>query len=114
MMALPDAESLLRQISACGMSVERRGQHLLVSPKHLIAGELRAAIRQQRHALLSMVKGEADVPCPHDVLERAAILEFCERIDRASADLMALGEFGFANWESLALAQMGRDPDCDR
>jgi hypothetical protein len=32
--------------------------------------------------------------CPHDVLERAAILEFCEGLPRREADALALAEFG--------------------
>jgi hypothetical protein len=35
--------------------------------------------------------------CPHDVLERAAILEFCEGLTRKDADAQALAEFA-ADW----------------
>ena len=41
------------------------------------------------------------VPSAHDVLERAAFLEFCEGLDRAAADKQALTEFGFESWDSL-------------
>jgi len=42
------------------------------------------------------------VPSTDDVLERAAFLEFCEGLDRASADRQALREFGFHSWDALA------------
>ena len=41
---------------------------------------------------------------PMDVLERAAVLEFCEGLPRKRADAQALAEAGFASWEGLALA----------
>lgn len=63
MTVLPDAKALLRQLSARGMSVERHGRHLLVTPRRHLTGELRAAIREQRHALLGIVNGEVCVPC---------------------------------------------------
>ena len=37
--------------------------------------------------------------CPHDVLERAAILEFCEGLSRKEADTLALAEFGHTSWD---------------
>ena len=40
--------------------------------------------------------------CPHDVLERAAILEFCEGLPREEADALALAEFGSPSWEALS------------
>ena len=40
--------------------------------------------------------------CPHDVLERAAILEFCEGLPRKEADTLALAEFGLTSWEALS------------
>jgi hypothetical protein len=42
------------------------------------------------------------VPSADDVLERAAFLEFCEGLDRPSADSQALHEFGFDSWNALA------------
>ena len=42
------------------------------------------------------------VPSTDDVLERAAFLEFCEGLDRPSADSQALREFGFHSWDALA------------
>ena len=103
-MALADAETLLREVSSRGLSIERRGQHLSVTPKRLLSDELREAIRSNRCALLQIVKGQRELPCPHDILERAAMLEFSEGIDRNTADAIALGEHGFASWEALALA----------
>jgi hypothetical protein len=41
---------------------------------------------------------------PADVLERAAILEFCEGLPRQQADARALSEAGFESWEELAIA----------
>ena len=41
------------------------------------------------------------VPSIDDVLERAAFLEFCEGLDRASADAQALHEFGFDSWDAV-------------
>jgi len=48
-----------------------------------------------------MASAETDMPLHHDVLERAAILEFCEGLTRGDADALALAEFGYASWESL-------------
>ena len=45
--------------------------------------------------------GPRETVCPHDVLERAAILEFCEGLLRKDADALALAEFGCASWEGL-------------
>jgi hypothetical protein len=39
--------------------------------------------------------------CPHDVLERAAFLEFCEGLTRKEADALALAEFNCTSWEDL-------------
>lgn len=50
------------------------------------------------------------VPSAADVLERAAILEFCEGLNRDTADATALGEHGFESWQSLALA-LAQDAD---
>ena len=44
------------------------------------------------------------VACPCDVLERAAILEFCSGLPRKEADALALAEFGLPIWEALALS----------
>lgn len=41
-------------------------------------------------------------PSVVDVLERAAFLEFCEGLDRETADRLALAEHGFPSWEGLA------------
>ena len=38
--------------------------------------------------------------CPHDVLERAAILEFCEGLPRQDAEALAFAEFGWTHWEA--------------
>src|SRR5215831_126951 len=43
--------------------------------------------------------------CPHDVLERAAILEFCEGLPRHEADALALAEFGLPAGEDFAPLQ---------
>ena len=48
------------------------------------------------------VKVVGFVPSTDDVLERAAFLEFCEGLDRSSADRQALREFGFHSWDALA------------
>jgi hypothetical protein len=40
--------------------------------------------------------------CLHDVLERAAILEFCEGLSRKEADTRALTEFDLTSWEALS------------
>jgi hypothetical protein len=39
--------------------------------------------------------------CLHDVLERAAILEFCEGLPRKEADVRAITEFDLTSWEAL-------------
>ena len=102
MTALTDAQALLQRMSSRGLSVERVGQHLLVSPKRMLNDELRTEIRSLRHTLLRIVKGQRELACTHDVLERAAFLEFCEGMEREQADAMALGEFGYTSWEELA------------
>jgi hypothetical protein len=43
--------------------------------------------------------GSRQTVCPHDVLERAAILEFCAGLPRKEADTLALAEFGWTSWE---------------
>lgn len=48
------------------------------------------------------VKVAGFVPSTDDVLERAAFLEFCEGLDRTSADRQALREFGLDSWDALA------------
>lgn len=45
------------------------------------------------------------VPEVAEVMERAAILEFCEGLDRESADHRALGEFVFTSGSALIEAQ---------
>ena len=40
--------------------------------------------------------------CARDVLERAAILEFCEGLPRENADALALAQFGCTTWEVLS------------
>jgi len=52
---------------------------------------IRARARQHEHTTTT-----------DDVLERSAFLEFCEGLDRPSADRQALKEFGFENWDALA------------
>ena len=52
-----------------------------------------------------MVSAIGHVPGTEDVLERAAFLEFCEGLDRASADRQALKEFGFDSWEALGQSE---------
>ena len=39
--------------------------------------------------------------CVHDVLERAAILEFCAGLPREHANALALAEFGCTTWDVL-------------
>jgi hypothetical protein len=48
--------------------------------------------------------GSRKAACLCDVLERAAILEFCAGLPRKEADALALAEFGIPTWESLALS----------
>ena len=45
---------------------------------------------------------QRETVCPHDVLERAAILEFCAGLPRKEADAMALVEFGRTSWKTLS------------
>jgi hypothetical protein len=44
---------------------------------------------------------QRETVCPHDILERAAILEFCAGLPRKEADALALAEFGYTSWEGL-------------
>jgi hypothetical protein len=45
--------------------------------------------------------GSRKAVCPHDVLERAAVLEFCEGLPRKQADAQALAEFGGASLQAI-------------
>jgi hypothetical protein len=45
--------------------------------------------------------GSRDAGCPHDALERAAILEFCEGLTRKDADIQARAEFGCTPYEAF-------------
>jgi hypothetical protein len=48
-------------------------------------------------------RGNAQSGFSHDLLERAAILEFCAQLQREEADALALATFGVGSWEALAL-----------
>jgi hypothetical protein len=48
---------------------------------------------------------ETAVLLPHDIEERAAILEFCEGLSREQADTQTLAEFGYHSWEDLLVPQ---------
>jgi len=45
---------------------------------------------------------QREAVCQHDVLERAAILEFCAGVPRKEADAMALVEFGCTSRKTLS------------
>jgi hypothetical protein len=45
--------------------------------------------------------GSRETDGPHDVLERAAILEFCEGLPRKQADAQAIAEFGGASLQAV-------------
>ena len=61
------------------------------------------------------------LPCPSDLVERAAMIEEGDGIDREAAERRALTEHGFASWSALALAHADRitieldrlPPPCD-
>ena len=63
----------------------------------------------------------AYVPDPSDVIERAAMIEEGDGIERDEADARALAEAGFPSWSALALAHADRievelsrlPPPCD-
>lgn len=44
------------------------------------------------------------LPCPADVIERAALIEAGDGIARELAEVRALAEFGFPSWSALATA----------
>src|SRR4051794_15882413 len=54
-------------------------------------------------------RANAPVVCTHDILERAAILEFCARLPRDEADRLALAEFGVTASGALALLHEAAD-----
>lgn len=48
------------------------------------------------------------LPCPSELIERAALIEEGDRLDREAAERRALTEHGFASWSALALAHADR------
>ena len=99
------AYRILQRLRANGLQFGLADGQLAVQPRARITNEIRNAIKSRRDELVQLVVAERGVPCPHDVLERAAILEFEGGCPRDEADKIALAEFGFGSWEALALAK---------
>lgn len=99
------AYRMLQRLRADGLQLGLSGGQLAVQPRARITDKTRNAIKSCRDELLQLVEAELRAPCPHDILERAAILEFDGGCPRDEADKIALAEFGFGSWEALALAR---------
>ena len=99
------AYQMLQRLRADGLQFGLSGGQLAVQPRAHITDEIRNAIKSRRDELVQLVEAERCLPCPHDILERAAILEFDGGYSRDEADARALGGFGFVSWEALVLAQ---------
>ena len=71
------------------------------------AGDTETRLAAKRVPIVPNIPAQSDAQqretvCPHDVLERAAILEFCAGLPRKEADAMALVEFGCTSWKTLS------------
>jgi hypothetical protein len=101
------AYQLLQRLRVDGLQFGLSRGLLAVQPRARITDEIRNAIKSRRDDLVQLIEAERRAPCPHDILERAAILEFDGGYSRAEADALALAEFGLANWDELALPNAG-------
>lgn len=99
-----NAAQLLHDLRAAGLHFAASDGALTVGPRDLITPEAREAIRAHRDELLGLILAELR----HDVIERAAILEFDGGHARADADRQALAEFGFASWSDFEAPGQGR------
>lgn len=99
------AFQVLQELRADGLLFGIRGGMLAVEPRESITDEHRRVVLSHRDELVRLIAAEQHPPCPHDVVERAAILEFCEGLPRAEADALALAETGFSTWDALFSAQ---------
>lgn len=97
------AYQMFQRLRADGLQFGLSGGQLAVQPRARITDEIRNAIKSRRDELVQLVEAERCLPCPHDILERAAILEFDGCYSREEADALALAEFGFGSWGGLAL-----------
>ena len=98
----------IRVLRSLGLKFHNSEGQLAVAPQSLITADARAAIRTHRDCILQLIELEKQPPCVHDVLERAAILEFVGGYSRKDADRLALGEFGLASYDQAALPALRR------
>ncbi len=96
---------MLQRLRADGLQFGIQDGQLAVRPRERITNEIRNTIKLCRDELVRLIEAEGGAPCRHDVLERAAILEFDGGYCREEADALAHAAFGFGSWEALALAQ---------
>ena len=104
------AYQMLQALRGLGLHIGQIDGILAVRPRELINNEIREAIKSRRDELLQIVEIEGAPPCPHDILERAAILEYDGGHTREEADALALAHFGFTSWNEVHIAhsQLGR------
>ncbi len=102
------AHILLYKLRVLGFEFSIREGRLAVKPKPKITAGIRETITANREQILRHVECESWPPCEHDVLERAAILEFDGGHCRVDADRLALAEFGLSSWDELGSPNRGR------
>ena len=90
------ARETLRALRSRGLEFSHSEGQLAVTPRAFITADVRAVIKTHRDSILRLIELEQQPPCVHDVLERAAILEFDGGYDRTEADRLALSAFGFS------------------
>ena len=101
------AYQMLQGLRGLGLHIGQIDGMLAVHPRELINNEIREAIKLRRDELLQIVENEGAPPCPHDILERAAILEYDGGLARVEADQLALSEFGLSTWDDVKVPSAG-------
>ena len=98
---------MLQRLRADGLQFSLSGCQLAVQPRARITHEIRNTIKSRRDELVQLVEAEHRATCPHDVLERAAILEFDGGHSRDDADRLAHAEFGLTYGADLPAPSTG-------
>ena len=95
----------LQRFRVHGLAFSMRHGKLAVEPRERITDAIRDTIRSRRDEFVQLIEAESYPPSPHDIGERAAILEFDGGYSRGETEAMALTHFGYVSWEELAVAQ---------
>lgn len=100
----------LQRLRAQGLAFSMHGDKLVVEPRARITDVIRNTIRTLRDDFVRVIEAESNPPCPHDIGERAAILEYDGGHTREEADILALAHFGLSSWDELHIAhsRLGR------